>query len=108
MKFRKEKKRIKFNKSKNKEKKRNKKNKRNKRYKSFKKGKTFIIIKILSILILSFIYYATLKFFKIKKIVIQVDISQSKHGKDGPIVLQKGLSKVLSYETKYCKFIPID
>ena len=48
------------------------------------------------------------KLLSIIKLVIQVDISRSKQGKGGPIVLQKGISKVLPYEAKYCKFIPAD
>jgi len=68
-------------------------------------------IKLLSILILSFINYKILNSFKrIKrtKLVIKVDISKSKQGEGGPIVLQRGISKVLPYEAKYCKFIPAD
>jgi hypothetical protein len=64
--------------------------------------------KLLSILILSLIYYIILNNFKRIKLVIQVDISRSKKGKGGPIVLQRGISKVLPYEAKYCKFIPAD
>ena len=59
-----------------------------KRIKLFKENKNSRIIKILFILI------------------IQVDISKSKQGKGGPIVLQRGISKVLPYESKYCKFSP--
>ena len=64
--------------------------------------------KLLSILILLIIYYIILNNFKRIKLVIQVDISRSKQGKGGPIVLQRGISKVLPYEAKYCKFIPAD
>ena len=59
-----------------------------KKNKLFKENKNTRIIKILCILI------------------IQVDISKSKHGESGPIILQRGISKVLPYETTYCKFIP--
>ena len=64
--------------------------------------------KLLSILILSFIYYKILNSLKKIKLVIQVDISRAKQGKGGPVVLQRGISKVLPYESKYCKFIPAD
>ena len=76
------------------------------RYNLFKQNKSSRIIKILSILILSFIYYKKKTYIKSNKLVIQVDISKSKQGKGGPIVLQRGISKVLPYESKYCKFIP--
>ena len=75
------------------------------RYNLFKQNKSSRIIKILSILILSFIYYKQ-KTFKSNKFVIQVDISKSKHGDRGPTILLRGISNVLPYETKYCKFIP--
>jgi len=71
-----------------------------------KKNKISRIIKILFILILSYIYYKKKTSIKSNKLVIQVDISKSKQGKDGPIILQRGISKALPYETKYCKFIP--
>ena len=77
-----------------------------KKNKLFKENKNTRIIKILSILILSFIYYKNKTNIKSNKLVIQVDISKSKQGKGGPIVLQRGISKVLPYESKYCKFIP--
>ena len=76
--------------------------------KFIEKNKTSRIIKILSILILPFIYLKKKTNIKSNKLVIQVDISQSKQGKGGPIILQRGISKVLPYETKYCKFIPAD
>ena len=77
-----------------------------KRIKLFKENKNSRIIKILFILILSFIYSKKKKNIKSNKLIIQVDISKSKQGKGGPIVLQRGISKVLPYESKYCKFIP--
>ena len=77
-----------------------------KRIKLFKENKNSRIIKILFILILSFIYSKKKKSIKSNKLIIQVDISKSKQGKGGPIVLQRGISKVLPYESKYCKFIP--
>ena len=77
-----------------------------KRIKLFKENKNSRIIKILFILILSYIYYKKKTSIKSNKLVIQVDISKSKQGKDGPIILQRGISKALPYETKYCKFIP--
>ena len=77
-----------------------------KRIKLFKENKNSRIIKILFILILSFIYSKKKKSIKSNKLIIQVDISKSKQGKGGPIVLQRGISKVLPYESKYCKFSP--
>ena len=82
--------------------------KKMKRNKLLKKSIDLKIIQILSIIILSFIYFKTPNRSKRKKLVIQVDISKSKRGKGGPIVLQRGISKVLPYEAKYCNFIPAD
>jgi len=77
-----------------------------KRIKLFKENKSSRIIKILSILILSFIYYKKKTYIKSNKLVIQVDISKSNRLKGGPKILRIGMSKVLPYETAYCKFIP--
>ena len=74
--------------------------------KSFKFEK-FYVQKIISILILLYIVYY-LKKCKIKKILIEVDLSITKFKGGGPIQLQRGISKVLPYETKYCKFIPTE
>ena len=64
--------------------------------------RNFRIVKISSVFILSFIYYKILHIFKRKKLVIEVDISKPKRGKNGgPAALQRGISKVLPYETKY-------
>ena len=82
-----------------------------KRNKPTKKNNNFRIIKIFSILILLFMYYKNFKALNVSKgakLIIEVDISKSKTGKGGPIVLQRGISKVLPYETKYCKFIAVD
>ena len=43
----------------------------------------------------------------IKKIIIGVDVS-TRYGKGGPSTLTKNIYEVLPYETKFCKFIPIE
>ena len=79
--------------------------------KTFKrKPKIKLKIKKISFIILLLVIY--LCFYYVlkneKKIVIEVDLSLYKKkldGLGGPIQLEKGVSKVLPYETKKCKFI---
>ena len=42
------------------------------------------------------------------KKVIGVDITKPKEKRGGPAMLINGISKALPYETKYCKFVPLD
>ena len=71
--------------------------------KNFKKEKS-LIKKIILILISLFSYYYFMK-YNMKQRLIEVDISRANLYGHGPIQLQKGISKVLPDETKYCKFI---
>ena len=66
-----------------------------------------IILILILVLILFCIYHYQKDLLK-KKILIEVDISKAKFQGRGPVELQKGISKVLPYESKYCKFIPFD
>ena len=73
---------------------------------NFKKKKNYIKKLILIVILFCSLFFMGL--YK-KKIKIAVDISRAKsHGGGGPIQLQKGINKVLPYENKYCRFIPVD
>ena len=68
---------------------------------------------ILSIILILFNNYHYFIYLLEKKqvenlILIQVDISKAKKEGGGPRQLQRGLSKILPYKTKHCKFIPVD
>ena len=63
--------------------------------------KIFIIILLISFFIIRILYI-----YNIKYIIIEVDISLSFYNGGGPVQLAKGLSQILPYKTKNCKFIP--
>lgn len=67
------------------------------------KPKSIIII-IFSCLYFIFIIISIQK----NKLLIEVDISKAKFEGGGPVQLQKGISKVLPYQTKKCLFVPVD
>ena len=68
------------------------------------KKKNFGLIIGFFIILLSFLFLF-IKIKRKKKLLIEVDVSKSKLEGGGPIQLQKGISKVLPYETKNCEFI---
>jgi hypothetical protein len=63
--------------------------------------------KITAILFILFFYYIIHYILK-NRILIEVDIYWAKYEGGGPVQLQKGISKVLPYKTKKCRFIPRD
>ena len=63
--------------------------------------------KITAILFMLFFYYIIHYILK-NRILIEVDIYWAKYEGGGPVQLQKGISKVLPYKTKKCRFIPRD
>ena len=69
-----------------------------------RKIKSSIIGKIILILFLLFFYYYFNNIIN-NRILIEVDIFLTKIEGGGPVQLQKGLSKVLPYKTKKCRFI---
>ena len=71
------------------------------------KFEKFNIQKIIPIFILVYVFYYFKK-WNIKKILIEVDLSIIKSQGGGPVQLQRGISKILPYETQYCKFFPVD
>ena len=53
-------------------------------------------------------FYYIIHYILKNRILIEVDIYWAKYEGGGPVQLQKGISKVLPYKTKKCRFIPRD